>query len=184
MKTEKEKMLAGELYLGADPELSGERDHARTLLRRLNYLPEFDRETCRIVLDELLPNATGTYIEPPFFIDYGYNLYCGEKVYFNANCLVLDCNEVRIGSNTLIGPNVQLYTATHPLNALARRTTESAKPIRIGSDCWLGGSVVVCPGVTIGDRCVIAAGSVVTKDIPPDSFAAGNPAVVKRSIER
>ncbi len=185
MKTEKEKMIGGELYLASDPQLAEERDHARVLLRRLNYAPELDRATWRNLLGELLPNCSADiYVEPPFFADYGYNVYCGEKVYFNANCLILDSAEVRIGSRTLFGPGVQLYTATHPLNAEARRTTEMARPITIGSDCWLGGSVVVCPGVTIGDRCVIAAGSVVTKDIPPDSLAAGNPAIVKRTLER
>lgn len=184
MKSEKEKMASGELYLASDPELCAERARARVLLRRLNNSLTLEDSEWRSILTELLPNsAKDVYIEPPFFVDYGYHVYCGERVYFNADCLILDSAEVRIGSRTLIGPGVQLYTATHPMNAMARRTTEFAKPISIGEDCWIGGGTIICPGVTIGDRCVIAAGSVVTKDIPPDSLAAGNPAVVKRTID-
>lgn len=184
MKSEKEKMTAGELYLASDPELCADRARARTLLRRLNNSLELDPAEWREILTELLPNASrDIYIEPPFFVDYGYNVFCGEHVYFNANCLILDSAEVRIGSHTLIGPSVQLYTATHPLEAMARRTTEFAKPISIGNDCWIGGGTIICPGVAIGDRCVVAAGSVVTKNIPPDSFVAGTPAVVKRTLE-
>lgn len=183
MKTEKEKMIAGENYISSDAELAADRDRSRVLLRRLNYAPELSREEWREILSELLPNCSNdVYIEPPFFADYGYNVYCGEKVYFNANCLILDSMKVSIGSRTLFGPGVQLYTATHPMDSGERKKVEFSKPVTIGSDCWLGGNVIVCPGVTIGDRCVIAAGSVVTKDIPSDSFAAGNPAVVKRTI--
>lgn len=107
----------------------------------------------------------------------------GEKVFFNFNCVVLDVAEVKIGSRTLFGPNVQIYTATHPIDPVERTSgLEYAKPIRIGEDVWVGGSAVICPGVTIGNRCVIGAGSVVTKDIPDDVFAAGNPCRVIRSI--
>ena len=117
------------------------------------------------------------------FLDYGTNIVLGTKVFFNFNCVVLDVMQVTIGSNVLFGPSVQIYTATHPISAVERRKwLESAKPITIGSDVWVGGGVIICPGVTIGDRAVIGAGSVVTRDIPSDVFAAGNPARVIRPL--
>lgn len=185
MKTEKEKMIAGELYVASDPELVAERAAARVLLRRFNSEVGLVEDQWQAILLELMPNCPADfYVEPPFFIDYGYNVFAGEKVYFNADCLILDCAEVRIGSNCMFAPRVQLLTATHPLNAMERRVSELAKPIRIGDDCWFGAGVIVCPGVTIGDRCVIAAGTVVTRDVPSDSLVAGNPGVVKRTIPR
>ncbi|NEM98097.1 sugar O-acetyltransferase [Pontibacter burrus] len=185
MKTEKEKMLAGELYDALDPQLSEERTKTRLLLQQLNNSREdYPIERARI-LRELIPYAgEGLWLQPPFYCDYGYNMIIGEKVFFNFNCVVLDVMPVTIGSRTLFGPNVQIYTATHPLNYKERATgLESAKPITIGEDVWVGGSVVICPGVTIGDRTVIGAGSVVTKDIPADVFAAGNPCKVIRELE-
>ncbi|RYD87264.1 MAG: sugar O-acetyltransferase [Sphingobacteriales bacterium] len=185
MKSEKQKMLAGELYDALDPELSAERLQARLLLKQLNDSGEDEPELRGNVLARLLPNAApGLWIQPPFYCDYGYNMIIGEKVFFKFNCLVLDVAEVRIGSRTLFGPNVQIYTATHPMNAAERASgLEYAKPIAIGEDVWIGGSAVICPGVSIGDRSVIGAGSVVTKDIPPDVFAAGNPCRVIRGID-
>jgi maltose O-acetyltransferase len=184
MKTEKEKMLAGELYDAMDQLLTEERTTARLLIKALNDSREDQPEERAAVVKSLLPNAgPGLWLQPPFYCDYGYNIKMGEKVFFNFNCVVLDVMSVTIGSRTLFGPNVQLYTAMHPMNHRERASgLEYAKPIVIGEDVWIGGSVVVCPGVTIGDRSVIGAGSVVTKSIPPDVFAAGNPCSVIRSL--
>jgi maltose O-acetyltransferase len=184
MSTEKEKMLAGELYNPLDEQLSAERLNARLLLAALNETREDETAERTSLLRELLPNAgDGLWLQPPFYCDYGYNIKMGEKVFFNFNCVVLDVTQVTIGSRTLFGPNVQVYTATHPMNHTERAAgLEFAKPITIGDDVWIGGSVVICPGVTIGDRSVIGAGSVVTKDIPADVFAAGNPCKVIRSL--
>ena len=174
MKTEKQKMLAGELYNALDKEISEERVITRLLLKRLNETAENESALRTEILRELLPNAgENLWIQPPFYCDYGYNLKIGEKVFFNFNCVVLDVTYVTIGSRTLFGPNVQVYTATHPLDFQERASgLEYAKPISIGEDVWIGGSAVICPGVTIGDRTVIGAGSVVTKNIPADVFAA------------
>ncbi|MEI6947001.1 sugar O-acetyltransferase [Paraflavisolibacter sp. H34] len=184
MKTEKEKMLAGELYDALDPVLSEERLKARLLLKELNDAREDQAEERARVLKALIPQAgEGLWLQPPFYCDYGYNIITGEKVFFNFNCVVLDVTLVTIGSRTLFGPNVQIYTATHPLDHKVRASgLESARPITIGEDVWVGGSAVICPGVTIGDRSVIGAGSVVTRDIPPDVFAAGNPCRVIRHL--
>ncbi|MCX6216195.1 sugar O-acetyltransferase [Spirosoma sp.] len=184
MKTEKEKMLAGELYNALDPELTQERIHTRLLLKALNESPEDQPERRTRVLQELIPNSgKGFWMQPPFFCDYGYNIILGDNVFFNFNCVVLDVMTVTIGSRTLFGPNVQIYAATHPINWSERASgLEYAKPVTIGEDVWIGGSVVICPGVTIGDRSVIGAGSVVTRDIPDDVFAAGNPCKVIRKL--
>lgn len=183
--TEKQKMLAGELYVSMGEELTAERTVARTLQKKLNIDYYDQPEEQRKVLRDLLPNcADDIYVTPPFYCDYGYNIHCEEKVYLNFNCVFLDVCEIRIGARTLFAPNVQLYTAGHPLSATQRAAElEFGKPITIGKDCWLGGNVIVLPGVTIGDRVVIGAGSVVTKDIPSDSLAVGNPAKVIRNIE-
>lgn len=184
MPTEKEKMIAGESYIAADATLVSERIKAKQLLHRLNVTEFVVTEKTQQVLQELIPHAgKNLYIEPPFHCDYGYNIFCGDNVYFNVNCVVLDVTPVTIGSNVFMGPAVQLYTATHPLNAIERRTTESGKPITIGDDCWIGGGAILCPGVTIGSRCVIGAGAVVTKNIPDDSLAVGNPARVTRRLQ-
>lgn len=184
MKTEKEKMLAGELYDATDAELSEERLRTRLLIKALNDTREDETDERNKILKALIPGAgEGLWLQPPFYCDYGSNIKIGEKVFFNFNCVVLDVMQVTIGSRTLFGPNVQIYTATHPMNYIQRASgLEFAKPITIGEDVWVGGSVVVCPGVTIGDRSVIGAGSVVTKDIPADVFAAGNPCKVIRSL--
>ncbi|MCJ8166618.1 sugar O-acetyltransferase [Pontibacter sp. E15-1] len=186
MKTEKEKMLAGELYNPLDTQLVDERLQTRLLTKQLNDTSEDQVEEIARILQKLIPNAgAGLWLQPPFYCDYGTNMHVGEKVFFNFNCVVLDVAPVTIGSRTMFGPNVQVYTATHPLNHIERSSgVEYAKPIAIGKDVWVGGSVVVCPGVTIGDRSVIGAGSVVTKDIPADVFAAGNPCKVIRSLKQ
>jgi maltose O-acetyltransferase len=184
MKTEKQKMLSGELYNALDPELSEERLKARLLLSELNNSREDEEEKRNSILKKLIPDAgAGFWLQPPFYCDYGYNISTGERVFFNFNCVVLDVMPVKIGNRTLIGPNVQIYTATHPMDYRERAAgLEFAKPVTIGEDVWIGGSAVICPGVTIGDRSVIGAGSVVTKDIPPDVFAAGNPCRVIRNL--
>jgi maltose O-acetyltransferase len=183
MKTEKEKMLAGELYDALAPQLAQERQRCRDLCKLLNESREDQEEERRDILARLFGRATDAWIQPPFFCDYGSNIVLGSKVFFNFNCVVLDVMRVEIGSNVLFGPAVQIYTATHPVNAAERRTgLEFARPISIGSDVWVGGGDIICPGTTIGDRSVIGAGSVVTRPIPADVFAAGNPCRVIRSL--
>jgi maltose O-acetyltransferase len=183
MKTEKEKMITGEYYLAGDPVLVKERRRSKNLLLRLNVTEYRITKKAREIIAELIPNAgSNFYIEPPFFCDYGYNISCGENVYFNVNCVVLDCASVSIGSNVFFAPNVQLYTATHPLEAELRKTLESALPITIGDDCWIGGNTIILPGITIGNGVVIGAGSVVTKNIPDNVMAAGNPAKVIKKL--
>ena len=185
MATEKEKMLAGELYDSTDPQLVAERRHARDLTHAFNNTAAGDGPQRKQILSELF-GSVGKHvmIEPPFYCDYGYNIHLGDNVFFNFNCVVLDVMRVKIGSNTMFGPNVQIYTATHPLDAAERRSgLEFARPIKIGCDVWVGGSVVIAPGVNIGDRSVIGAGSVVVKDIPADVFAAGNPCKIIRYLQ-
>ncbi len=183
MKTEKDKMLAGELYDPLEAQLCRERDRCRDLCLLLNATREDQKEERQRLLTELFGKATDAWVQPPFFCDYGTNIVMGTKVFFNFNCVVLDCAQVTIGNNVLFAPSVQIYTATHPIGAVERRKwLESAKPITIGSDVWVGGGAIICPGVTIGDRAVIGAGSVVTRDIPPDVIAAGNPARVIREL--
>ena len=183
MRSEKEKMLAGELYDPLDPELVNARDRARALCQELNATRERDREQRRRILMELFGSGgDSVWMQPPFFCDYGSNILLGERVFFNFNCVVLDVCRVTIGDFTLFGPAVQVYTATHPMNAALRRKQEFAKPITIGSDVWVGGGAIICPGVTVGSKSVIGAGSVVTRDIPDGVFAAGNPCRVIRPL--
>jgi maltose O-acetyltransferase len=185
MKTEKEKMIDGEYYLAGDVTLIKDRRRAKLLLHRLNVIEYRITKKAKEILAELIPNSgQNLYIEPPFHCDYGYNLFCGDNVYFNVNCVVLDAASVHIGSNVFIAPNVQIYTASHPLNAELRKTLQNALPVTIGNDCWIGGNSVICPGVTIGNGCVIGAGSVVTKAIPDNSLAVGNPAIVIKKLNQ
>lgn len=183
--TEKEKMLAGELYDAQDPQLVAERRRARGLVARLNASADAERELRASILRELLGAVgEGVWIEPPFFCDYGGNIRLGDRVFFNFNCVVLDVARVTIGSDTMFGPAVQIYTATHPMDFQLRRAgQEFGKPVTIGSDVWVGGGAIILPGVTIGARSVIGAGSVVTKDVPEGAFAAGNPCRVVRLLE-
>lgn len=182
MKTEKEKMIAGQLYDGSDPELVEDRLRMRELCQSLaNLSPRATTQEKETLLAQIFAQETDVYITPPFFCDYGYNIKLGKRVYFNFNCVILDVVEVRIGDNVLFGPAVQIYTATHPMDAQERRSwLESGKPISIGNDVWVGGGAIICPGVTVGDGTVIGAGSVVTKDIPAGVIAAGNPCRVIR----
>jgi maltose O-acetyltransferase len=149
----------------------------------LNATREQDREERRKILIELFgAGGDSVWMQPPFYCDYGLNIHVGQRVFFNFNCIVLDVCKVTIGNHTMFGPAVQIYTATHPLNAELRRKQEFAKPIDIGSDVWVGGGVIICPGVKIGSKSVIGAGSVVTREIPEAVFAAGNPCRVIRAI--
>lgn len=185
MKIEKEKMLSGELYNALDDELSKERLKARLLIKKLNDSRE-DEENKRLdIIKELIPDSgDNLWLQPPFYCDYGINMKIGNNVFFNFNCVVLDVAQVKIGDRTKMGPNVQIYTATHPINYKERASgLELGKTIIIGNDVWIGGSAIICPGVTIGDRTVIGSGSVVTKDIPSDVFAAGNPCQIIRELE-
>ena len=185
MKTEREKMLSGELYDPLDAQLSAERCRARLLLAALNATRDDAEEERARIIRELIPDAgPGFWLQPPFYCDYGSNITLGEKVFFNFNCVILDVAPVRIGSYVLFGPCVQVYAPTLPISASQRRTgLELGKPIDIGDDVWIGGGAIVCPGVRIGAASIIAAGSVVTRDIPPRVIAAGNPCRVIRDLE-
>ena len=181
--SERLKMLRGELYDPLDSELVSARERARDLCQALNATREAEQEVRRGILREIFGKGGETVImQPPFYCDYGSNILLGERVFFNFNCVVLDVCRVEIGDFTLFGPAAQIYTATHPLEAELRRSREFAKPVTIGSDVWVGGAAVILPGVTIGSRSVIGAGSVVTRDVPDDVFAAGNPCRVIRKL--
>jgi maltose O-acetyltransferase len=180
MTSQRERMLAGELYDARDPELVAGRERARLLCARINALSAQDG-TRRQLLQQLFGAGGDTVdVTSPFFCDYGAHVELGDHVYFNFNCVVLDVCRVRIGSHTLFGPAVQVYTALHPMDAALRRRQEYGRPVTIGSDVWIGGAAVILPGVQIGDGAVIGAGSVVTRDIPSGMFAAGNPCRVIR----
>lgn len=182
--TEREKMLAGDLYDAGDEELVLARCKARDLLAKLNATKDAETDLRNEILTQLFAARGKTLlIEPPFWCDYGSNIYFGEKVFLNFNCVILDPAEVRIGSNVLFGPMVQIYTATHPMDSKNRATwLESARPITIGSDVWIGGGAIICPGVNVGDRAVIGAGAVVTKDVPSGVFVGGNPAKIIKEV--
>ena len=185
MTSEKEKCLKGELYDAAhDSELVSERSRCQALCYRYNLLEPGMTGLKEELLRELLGGTGRSFtIEQPFHCDYGYNIEIGEKFYANFNCVILDEAPVRFGDNVFVGPNCAFYTALHPLDAGLRSLgLESARPITIGNDVWFGGNVIVLPGVTIGDRCVIGAGSVVTRDIPSDSLAFGNPCKAVKKI--
>jgi maltose O-acetyltransferase len=183
MGSEREKMLAGELYDPMEAELVAARTRARDLCQALNATREAESEARRQILRELFGRGgESVWMQPPFFCDYGSNIELGERVFFNFNCVVLDVCRVRIGDFTLFGPAVQILTPMHPLDAELRRRQEFGKPVEIGSDVWVGGGALILPGVRIGSRCVIGAGSVVTRDVPEDVFAAGNPCRVIRPI--
>ena len=147
----------------------------------LNATREGQQEVRRRILGELFgAGGDDVWMQPPFFCDYGANIRLGRKCFFNFNCVVLDVCLVTIGDHTLFGPAVQIYTATHPADPDLRRTREFGKPIEIGSDVWVGGGAIICPGVKIGSGAIIGAGSVVTRDVPGGVFAAGNPCRVIR----
>ena len=181
--TERDKMLAGELYNPLDTDLVLARERARDLCQTLNQTRESEQELRRGLLSGLFGAGGDTvWMQPPFYCDYGSNIYLGTRVFFNFNCIVLDVCEVRIGDYTLFGPGVQILTPIHPFDAALRREQESGKPVEIGADVWVGGGALLLAGVHVGSRAVIGAGSVVTRDIPAGVFAAGNPCRVIRDI--
>jgi len=182
--TEKEKMLAGKAYQAGDNELANDRLKAREIVFEFNNLPPKQIKQRKQLIKKLFGKTESMfYLEPPFRCDYGYNIEIGDHFYSNFNLVILDCAKVSIGHHVFIGPNVAIYTAGHPLHSHLRdQEHEWAQPITIGNSVWLGGNVVINPGVKIGSNTVIGSGSVVTKDIPDNVFAAGNPCKVIREI--
>jgi len=184
--TEKEKMAAGELYnAGYDEALIRERNSAKKLCRKYNELNFSNEKKRKKIIKKLLGNTGKNFIiEPNFWCDYGYNISIGENFYMNHNCVILDCAEVKFGDNVFIAPNCGFYTAGHPIDAETRnKGLEYAKAIKVGNNVWIGGNVTVLPGVTIGNNVTIGAGSVVTKDIPDNVVAYGNPCRAIKSTE-
>jgi acetyltransferase-like isoleucine patch superfamily enzyme len=183
-QTEKHKMITGQVYRSGDDLLREERRQAKRLLKVFNDTLADELEKRTAVLNELF-GATGSNleIEPPFYCDYGYNISVGNSFYANYNCIILDGAPVVIGDNVFLGPNVQIYTATHPL-ALEERDKglEAAMPVTIGDSVWIGGSAIINPGVTVGRGTTVGSGSVVTRDLPPNVLAAGNPCRVIRNL--
>ncbi len=184
VRTEKEKMLAGETYNCLDPDLEAERQETKRLLRLYNLTKAAPER--QAILEQLLGQiGQNSIIEPPFYCAYGQNIYIGDHVFLNYLCTILDCNEVRIGHHVMIGPGVQIYTAAHLLQAQPRiQGWEVAKPIVIEDNVWLGGSAVPLPGVRIGRNAVVGAGAVVSRSVPANTVVAGNPARVIREIEQ
>jgi maltose O-acetyltransferase len=191
--TEREKMLAGEFYHSRDPELLAMYHRCRKLLKAFSQADSEMADQKRAILLQLLGRVgENVWIEAPFFCDYGQNISIGDNVFINYNCLLLDCNRITIGNNVLLGPGVQLCTATHPVAAAERVVVPSrengnvagyrtrALPITVGNNVWLGGGAIVLPGVSIGDNTTIGAGSVVTRSIPSGVVAVGNPCRVVR----
>ncbi len=177
-------MLRGELYLASDPELAAGLAHAQELLERYNAVSHADPAERERLLRELLGEVgEGVAVRPPFRCDYGWNISIGAGTFVNYGCVMLDVVPIRIGAHGQIASGVQLLAATHPLEPGPRRDGwEYGEPITIGDNVWLGGGVIVCPGVTIGDDTVVGAGAVVTRDLPPGVIAVGNPARVLRSL--
>ena len=183
-RREWDRMIAGELYDALDPELVAARSRARDLCRELNASAESEQERRRGLLRELFgAGGDSVWMQPPFHCDYGANIRLGERVFFNFNCVVLDVCPVTIGDFTQFGPGAQVLTPLHPLDAAQRRREEYGAPVEIGSDVWVGAGALILPGVRVGSRTVIGAGSVVTRDIPDDVLAVGNPCRPIRAIE-
>lgn len=181
--TEKERMLSGQLYNSKDKELREDCKRSRMLTRLFNATTEEQMEYRVQLLKELFASVgEGIYVEPPFRCDYGCHIFVGDSFYANFDCIILDVCEVKIGSNVLFGPRVCIYTAAHPIDSEVRRSLEFGKEVKIGDNVWIGGNSVVNPGVTIGNNVVIGSGSVVTKDIPDDVIAVGNPCRILRKI--
>lgn len=179
-----ERMLAGDLYISDDPNIAREQQRAVRLAAEYQAAYALDSERARAILVELLGGlGEEAHLRPPVFLDYGTHLTIGPRTFVNYNLVALDVAPIRIGADCQIGPNVQLLTPTHPVEPQPRRDKlEAAQPITIGDNVWLGGGVIVLPGVTIGDNSVIGAGAVVAKDIPANVIAVGNPARIIREI--
>ncbi|PAQ13492.1 acetyltransferase [Bacillaceae bacterium SAOS 7] len=185
MKTEKEKMLSGELYYATDSELVKEREAARRKTRVYNQTLENEVDKRSKLLKELF-GSTGEnlFVEPNIRCDYGYNIHVGENFYANFDCVILDVCEVRIGDNCFMAPSVHIYTATHPLDPFERNSgVEYGKPVTIGNNVWIGGRAVINPGVSIGNNVVIASGAVVVKTVPDNVVVGGNPAKIIKRLE-
>jgi maltose O-acetyltransferase len=184
MATEREKMLAGELYNAYDEELVALRMKARRLLYVYNGTTPDEPEKRAAILQDLFGKLEKPVeIEPPFYCDYGSNIYAGERLYMNFGCVVLDCSEVKMGAGVLCGPYVQIYAAYHPTDPETRRKgRELAAPVHIGDNVWIGGGAIICGGVHIGDNTTIGAGSIVVGDIPANVVAAGNPCKILKRL--
>ena len=182
--TEREKMLAGKLYLPTDAELTRMHLKARKLIHQFNFLQPEDVSQRMQIAKRLFGNIGNNFtVKPPFYCDYGCHIFAGDNLYINYDCTILDCNFVHLGNNVLIASKVQIYTAYHPTNPQTRLSgRELAAPVTIGDNVWLGGGVIICPGVTIGSNVTIGAGSVVTKDIPDNVVAVGNPCRVIKTV--
>lgn len=183
-RSQRERMRAGDLYIADDPELIADHLRAMRLMESYNHSPTADATLRRRILGELLGYfGADSEIRPPLYCDYGYNLRVGERTFVNFGLVALDVAPITIGGDVQIGPGVQLLTPTHPVEAEPRRAKwEAARPITIGDNVWLGGGVIVLPGVGIGPNTVVGAGAVVTKDLPPDVVAVGNPARIVRQV--
>lgn len=177
-RSEKEKMLAGELYRPGAPEIQADQAATKKWLVRYNAAPELPVDERRALLAERLGAVgSGAVIRPPFHCDYGFNIYLGADVFLNFNCVILDVVEVTIGQGSQIGPAVQIYAADHPRDPAQRREgLEFGRPVRIGRDVWIGGGAIILPGTIIGDGAVIGAGSVVTRGVAAGATVVGNPA--------
>ncbi|MBO1268221.1 sugar O-acetyltransferase [Arthrobacter cavernae] len=184
LRTNRERMLAGDFYISDDPESARESQRAVALQTKYTAAYAEDPDAARPILDELLGSlGHEAHIKPPIYVDYGTYITVGARTFINYNLTALDVAPITIGEDCQIGPNVQLLTPTHPVEPQPRRDRlEAAEPITIGDNVWLGGGAIVLPGVTIGSNSVIGAGAVVTKDIPANSLAVGNPARVIREI--
>jgi maltose O-acetyltransferase len=182
-KTEYHKMLAGELYDSNDATLMHMRRNARALMQEYNQI-SYDKQQRETLLRKMLGKiGLNIDIQTSFFVDYGTHIEIGDNFYANFNCVFLDCNYIKIGNNVMMGPNVQIYTAHHPVLADERiKGPEFASAITIGDNVWIGGNTVICPGVSISENTTIGAGSVVTKDIPANVLAVGNPCRVIKSL--
>ncbi|RBI62350.1 acetyltransferase [halophilic archaeon] len=185
MASEKEKMLAGELYDPFVPELVAERNRTRELVRLYNQTTETDDEMRKELLQELF-GAIGeeSIVEPPFRCDYGEQITVGDRFFANFGCVFLDVCPIEFGDRCLLGPSVHVYAATHPLDAASRAAGEEyGKPVSVGDDVWIGGQAVLNPGVSVGDRSVVASGTIVTQDVPADVVVQGNPAEIVRELD-
>lgn len=182
--TEKQKMLAGELYRATDPELVADHHFAQELLHRFNATGPGEADQRAALLARLFAGfGPGAVLKPSFRCDYGTNIWIGRNTFINYDCVFLDCNRIIIGDDVQIGPSVQIYTATHPTDPEIRRSgLESALPVYVGHNVWIGGGAILCPGVTIGTNTVVGAGSVVTRDLPAGVVAVGNPCRAVRSV--
>lgn len=181
MASEKQKMLAGELYVATGEELAADARRVADWMDRYNASIVATQKNYPALLREMLAEVgEGAYIRPPFHCDYGYNISLGKGVFLNFNCIILDVVQVTIGDRTQIGPGVQILTADHPRSPAQRRAgLEFGRPVKIGADVWIGGGAIVLPGVTIGDEAIVGAGAVVTRDVPAGATVVGNPARVR-----